>query len=114
MDLRDARNPHCSYRTSLKFLSGVVEDHTFVDDSCKLQDVDDKHFNATACASLHLREEFRCLCRTSRSFRIKCLSLVGFRTGMTWRSVVSWIIGTAAMRLMNRDTLGQSRRYRAT
>ncbi|KAK4272631.1 hypothetical protein QN277_021156 [Acacia crassicarpa] len=66
MDLRDARNPHCAYRTSLNFLSSAVEDHTFVDDSCKLQDVDDEHFNAVACASLVL-SDFDPMCIDSDS-----------------------------------------------
>ncbi|XP_028784862.1 splicing factor 3B subunit 3 isoform X1 [Neltuma alba] len=66
MDLRDAHNPRCTYRTSLNFLSSAVEDQIFIDDSCKLQDVDDEHFNAAACASLVL-SDFDPMCVDSDS-----------------------------------------------
>ncbi|KAF7804184.1 splicing factor 3B subunit 3 isoform X1 [Senna tora] len=56
MDLRDAHNPCCVYRTSLNFLPNAVEEQTFVEDSCKLQDVDDERFNVAACALLALSD----------------------------------------------------------
>ncbi|MED6208898.1 hypothetical protein PIB30_049406 [Stylosanthes scabra] len=56
MDLRDACNPCCVYRTNLNFLPNAMEEQTYVEDSCKLQDVDDERFNAAACALLELRD----------------------------------------------------------
>lgn len=56
MDLRDAHNPCCVYRTSLNFLPNAVEEQTFIEDSCKLHDVDDERFNVAACALLALSD----------------------------------------------------------
>lgn len=54
MDFRDPRNPLCVHRTSLDFLSNAMEEQTYVEDSCKLQDLDDERFSAAACALLQL------------------------------------------------------------
>ncbi|KAI9122007.1 hypothetical protein K1719_006696 [Acacia pycnantha] len=54
MNLTDARYPCLVCRTSLKFSPNALEDPTFVEDSCKLQDVDDEGFNAAAYALLEL------------------------------------------------------------
>lgn len=58
MDLRDAHNPRCVYRTNLNFLPHAVEEQSFVEESCKAQhDVDDEGlFNVAACALLELRD----------------------------------------------------------
>ncbi|GAV86134.1 CPSF_A domain-containing protein/MMS1_N domain-containing protein, partial [Cephalotus follicularis] len=57
MDLRDAENPCCVYRTSLNFLPSAVEEQDFVEESCKVHDVDDEGlFNVAACALLELRD----------------------------------------------------------
>lgn len=57
MDLRDAHNPSCVYRTSLNFLPNAVDEHAFVEESCRVHDVDDEGlFNVAACALLELRD----------------------------------------------------------
>ncbi|KAL5806301.1 hypothetical protein ACOSQ4_029034 [Xanthoceras sorbifolium] len=57
MDLRDAHNPCCVYRTSLNFLPPALEEHNFVEESCRVHDVDDEGlFNVAACALLELRD----------------------------------------------------------
>lgn len=57
MDLRDAHNPCCVYRTSLNFLPNAVDEHAFVEESCRVHDVDDEGlFNVAACALLELRD----------------------------------------------------------
>ncbi|BAT86376.1 hypothetical protein LR48_Vigan03g291500 [Vigna angularis] len=56
MDLRDPRNPFCVYKTNLNILPNAMEEQTYVDDSCKLHDVDDERFNVAACALLELSD----------------------------------------------------------
>ncbi|KAL4370550.1 DNA damage-binding protein 1 [Arachis hypogaea] len=56
MDLRDACNPCCVYRTNLNFLPNAMEEQTYIEDCCKLQDVDDERFNVAACALLELSD----------------------------------------------------------
>ncbi|XP_030927735.1 splicing factor 3B subunit 3 isoform X1 [Quercus lobata] len=57
MDLRDVHNPSCVYRTSLNFLPNAVDEHAFVEESCRVHDVDDEGlFNVAACALLELRD----------------------------------------------------------
>ncbi|KAB1222445.1 Splicing factor 3B subunit 3 [Morella rubra] len=57
MDLRDANKPCCVYRTSLNFLPNAVDEHNFVEDSIRVQDVDDEGLcNVAACALLELRD----------------------------------------------------------
>ncbi|CAL1370815.1 unnamed protein product [Linum trigynum] len=57
MDLRDAHNPSCLSRISLNFLPATLEEHNFVEDSCKVHDVDDDGlFNVAASALLELRD----------------------------------------------------------
>ncbi|KAK2418647.1 Cleavage and polyadenylation specificity factor (CPSF) A subunit protein [Trifolium repens] len=55
MDFRDPHNPLCVSRTCLNILSNAVEEQTYVDDSCKLQDLDDG-FTVAACALLQLSD----------------------------------------------------------
>lgn len=54
MDLRDPHNPSCVYRTSLNFLPPAMEEQNFVEESCRVHDVDDEGFNVAACALLEL------------------------------------------------------------
>ncbi|XP_054800938.1 pre-mRNA-splicing factor RSE1-like isoform X2 [Prosopis cineraria] len=54
MNLTDARYPCLVCRTSFTFSPNAVEELTFVEDSCKLQDIDDESFNAAAYALLEL------------------------------------------------------------
>uniref|UniRef100_A0A2P2LJR4 Pre-mRNA-splicing factor RSE1 n=1 Tax=Rhizophora mucronata TaxID=61149 RepID=A0A2P2LJR4_RHIMU len=55
MDLRDAQNPCCVCRTSLNFLPTALEEQTFAEETCKVNDVDDEGlFNVAACALLEL------------------------------------------------------------
>ncbi|XP_047329442.1 splicing factor 3B subunit 3 isoform X2 [Impatiens glandulifera] len=57
MDLRDAHNPCCVYRTSLGSLTTAVEEHTFIEESCGLHDTDeDGMFSVAASALLKLRD----------------------------------------------------------
>lgn len=56
MDLRDHRNPSCVCKTNLNFLPNAMEEQTFVEDSCKLHDVDDERFSVAACALLELSD----------------------------------------------------------
>ncbi|XP_061372111.1 pre-mRNA-splicing factor RSE1 isoform X1 [Gastrolobium bilobum] len=56
MDFRDPHKPCCVYRTNLNFLPNAMEEHTYMEDSCKLHDVDDERFSVAACALLELRD----------------------------------------------------------
>lgn len=56
MDLRDHRNPSCVCKTNLNFLPNAMEEQTYVEDSCKLHDVDDERFSVAACALLELSD----------------------------------------------------------
>ncbi|RDX85125.1 Splicing factor 3B subunit 3 [Mucuna pruriens] len=56
MDLRDHRNPSCLCKTNLNFLPNAMEEQTYVEDSCKLHDVDDERFSVAACALLELSD----------------------------------------------------------
>lgn len=53
MDLRDAHNPCCVHRISLSFLPSSVEEHNFVEESCRVHDADEI-FNVAASALLEL------------------------------------------------------------
>ncbi|KAK7284728.1 hypothetical protein RJT34_19480 [Clitoria ternatea] len=54
MDLRDHRNPSCVSRTNLNVLPNAMEEQTYVEDSCKLYDVDVEDSSVAACALLQL------------------------------------------------------------
>ncbi|XVE96196.1 hypothetical protein REPUB_Repub02eG0200900 [Reevesia pubescens] len=57
MDLRDAHNPHCVYRTTLDFSAHTLEEHNCVEELCVAHDVDDDGlFNVAACALLQLSD----------------------------------------------------------
>ncbi|XP_027188726.1 uncharacterized protein [Cicer arietinum] len=56
MDFRDPHNPLCVNRTSLNILPNAIEEQTYIDDSCKLQDLDDEGFSVVACALLQLSD----------------------------------------------------------
>ncbi|XP_020540869.1 splicing factor 3B subunit 3 isoform X2 [Jatropha curcas] len=74
MDLRDAHNPCCIYRTSLNFLPTAVEEQNFVEESCRVHDVDDDGlFNVAACALLELRD-YDPMCIDSEGSNIKSTS----------------------------------------
>ncbi|KAH7853889.1 hypothetical protein Vadar_007697 [Vaccinium darrowii] len=53
MDLRDAHNPCCVHRITLSFLPSPVEEHPFVEESCRVHDADEM-FNVAASALLEL------------------------------------------------------------
>ena len=56
MDLRDAHNPCCVYRTSFDILPTSVEQN-FVEESCRVHDGDeDGIFNVAASALLELKD----------------------------------------------------------
>ncbi|KAJ8754519.1 hypothetical protein K2173_005680 [Erythroxylum novogranatense] len=55
MDLRNAENPRCVYRTSLNFMPTAVEEQNFIEDTCRVNDNDDDGlFNVAARALLEL------------------------------------------------------------
>ncbi|KAI3798383.1 hypothetical protein L1987_33658 [Smallanthus sonchifolius] len=58
MDLRDPHNPLCVYRTSLNFLPSVVDDHNFIEESYRANDVDEEGniCNVAASALLELKD----------------------------------------------------------
>lgn len=58
MDLRDAHNPLCVYRTSLNFIPSVVDDHNYVEESYRMNDVDEEGniCNVAASALLELKD----------------------------------------------------------
>ncbi|KAL8201565.1 hypothetical protein R6Q57_010712 [Mikania cordata] len=58
MDLRDPHNPLCVYRTSLNFLPSVVDDHNFIEESYRTNDVDEEGniCNVAASALLELKD----------------------------------------------------------
>ncbi|KAL2345350.1 hypothetical protein Fmac_006635 [Flemingia macrophylla] len=56
MDLRDNRNPSRVCKTNLNFLPNAMEEQPYVEDSCKLHDVDDERFSVAACALLELSD----------------------------------------------------------
>ncbi|KAF7148258.1 hypothetical protein RHSIM_Rhsim03G0002200 [Rhododendron simsii] len=51
MDLRDAHNPCCVHRITLSFLPSSVEEHNFVEESCRVHDADEI-FNVAALLEL--------------------------------------------------------------
>lgn len=60
MDLRDAHNPCCVYRTSLVFLPPAVEDQSFVEESCRVIDIDEEGiFKVAASALLELGDTLK-------------------------------------------------------
>ncbi|KAJ0088978.1 hypothetical protein Patl1_32884 [Pistacia atlantica] len=61
MDLRDPQNPCCVYRTSLNFLPPVVEEQHFVEESCKVHDVDDEGLFNVAESLLELGDDPMCI-----------------------------------------------------
>lgn len=80
MDLRDAHNPRCVYRTSLNFLPNAVEEQNFVEESCRVHDVDDDGlFNVAACALLELRD-----------YDPMCIDDEGSNVKSTSKHVCSW------------------------
>ncbi|KAI7736980.1 hypothetical protein M8C21_005393 [Ambrosia artemisiifolia] len=58
MDLRDPHNPLCVYRTSLNFLPSVLDDHNFIEESYRMNDVDEEGniCNVAASALLELKD----------------------------------------------------------
>ncbi|KAK9062383.1 hypothetical protein SSX86_019569 [Deinandra increscens subsp. villosa] len=58
MDLRDPHNPVCVYRTSLNFLPSVIDDHIFIEESYRTNDVDEEGniCNVAASALLELKD----------------------------------------------------------
>lgn len=57
MDLRDAQNPRCVYRTTLDFSAHTPEEHICCEESCIAHDFDDDGlFNVAACALLQLSD----------------------------------------------------------
>ncbi|KAE8125287.1 hypothetical protein FH972_020114 [Carpinus fangiana] len=63
MDLRDPHNPCCLNRTGSNFLPNAVDEHNFVEESCRVHDVDDEGlFNVAACALLELRRDYDPMC----------------------------------------------------
>lgn len=56
MDFRDPRNPLSVYKTCLNILPNAIEEQTYMDDSCKLHDLDDEGFSVAACALLQLSD----------------------------------------------------------
>ncbi|CAL0326673.1 unnamed protein product [Lupinus luteus] len=79
MDFRDPHNPCCVYRTSLNFLPNVVEEQTYVEDSCKLHDIDDERFNVAACALLELSD-----------YDPMCIDSDNGSTSSSYKYVCSW------------------------
>lgn len=72
MDLRDAQNPRCVYRTSLNFVPHPLEDHYYVEDSCRVHDADDERlFRVAACALLELRD-YDPMCIDGDNNNVKC------------------------------------------
>lgn len=79
MDLRDACNPCCVYRTSLNSLTPSVEEIDVVEETCSVHDfsMDDEGSNDAACALLKLRDhDPMCIddedCNTKLSSRYVC------------------------------------------
>ncbi|CAK8544226.1 unnamed protein product [Lathyrus sativus] len=66
MDFRDPHNPLCIYKTCLNVLPFAIEEQTYMDDSCKLHDLDDENFSVVACALLQL-SDFDPMCIDSDS-----------------------------------------------
>ncbi|KAL4578245.1 hypothetical protein LXL04_014365 [Taraxacum kok-saghyz] len=58
MDFRDPQNPSCVYRTSLNLLPSVIDEHNFVDESYRTNDVDEEGniCNVAASALLELKD----------------------------------------------------------
>ncbi|XP_065857046.1 pre-mRNA-splicing factor rse1 isoform X2 [Euphorbia lathyris] len=80
MDLRDAHNPCCVYRTTLNFLPTAVEEQSFVEEPSKVHDVDDDGlFNVAACALLELRD-----------YDPMCIDTEGSSVKSTSKYVCSW------------------------
>ncbi|KAK7244699.1 hypothetical protein RIF29_39525 [Crotalaria pallida] len=79
MDFRDPHNPCCVYRTSLNFLPNDVEEQMYVEDSCKLHDIDDERFNVAACALLELSD-----------FDPMCIDSDNSSTNSSLKYVCSW------------------------
>lgn len=80
MDLRDPHNPCCLYRTSLNFLPNAVDEHNFVEESCRVHDVDDEGlFNVAACALLELRD-----------YDPMCIDGENGNVGLAHKHVCSW------------------------
>ncbi|PQQ21314.1 splicing factor 3B subunit 3 [Prunus yedoensis var. nudiflora] len=87
MDLRDAQIPYCVYRTSPNFLSNVVDEANFVQESsrgCDLSrvlQVDDEGglFNVAACALLELSD-----------LDPMCIDGDKYSVNVTYKHVCSW------------------------
>ncbi|KAI5400535.1 hypothetical protein KIW84_065426 [Lathyrus oleraceus] len=56
MDFRGPHNPLCVYKTRLNVLPFAIEEQTYMDDSCKLHDLDDEDFSVVACVLLQLSD----------------------------------------------------------
>lgn len=80
MDLRDARNPHCVYRTTLDFSVHTPEEHICVEDLCTAHEFDDDGlFNVAACALLQLSDyDPMCIDGESGSGKITCKHVCSF------------------------------------
>ncbi|EEF30789.1 spliceosomal protein sap, putative [Ricinus communis] len=74
MDLRDAHHPCRVCKTSFSFLPAAMEEQNFVEDSCRVHDVDDDSlFNVAACALLQL-QDYDPMCIDSEGGSVKSTS----------------------------------------
>ncbi|KAB2013217.1 hypothetical protein ES319_D09G142600v1 [Gossypium barbadense] len=80
MDLRDARNPHCVYRTTLDFSVHTPEEHICVEELCTAHEFDDDGlFNVAACALLQLSDyDPMCIDGESGSGKTTCKHVCSF------------------------------------
>ncbi|XP_021281707.1 splicing factor 3B subunit 3 isoform X2 [Herrania umbratica] len=80
MDLSDAHNPHCVYRTTLNFSGHTLEEQNFIEDSFRAHDVDDEGlFNVAACALLQLSDyDPMCIDGDSGNGKFTCKHVCSF------------------------------------
>ncbi|OMO51866.1 hypothetical protein CCACVL1_29540 [Corchorus capsularis] len=80
MDLRDAHNPHCVYRTNLNFSAHTLEEQNFAEESSRAHDVDDEGlFNVAACALLQLSDyDPMCIDGDSGNCKLDCKYVCSF------------------------------------
>ncbi|XP_039016046.1 splicing factor 3B subunit 3-like isoform X1 [Hibiscus syriacus] len=80
MDLRDAHNPHCVYRTTLDFSVHTPEEHICVEELCTAHEFDDDGlFNVAACALLQLSDyDPMCIDDASGSGKTTCKHVCSF------------------------------------
>ncbi|KAL4341600.1 hypothetical protein GQ457_08G016940 [Hibiscus cannabinus] len=80
MDLRDAHNPRCVYRTTLDFSVHTPEEHICVEELCTAHEFDDDGlFNVAACALLQLSDyDPMCIDGESGSGKMTCKRVCSF------------------------------------